>query len=440
MNIFAGYAAVDITPEESVPIAGFGNVMKRMSTRVLDPLKAICIALKDDRGGAVLLYTMDLCEPGEAAVEARSAVCPELGIPKDRVFINASHTHSGPAMNADCEEIRRYRKMIGEKAVEAAKKALEDLSLATLSYASSPVAGENFTRHYVLPDGTKTGYDSGARGKHPVQHIGENDPVMQFLRFERENKKDILLVNWQGHMSRTGRSTKFDLSADVAGVIRDEMEIRLGVLCSYLNGASGNENLISLIDEERCVRPYDEQGKDIVSKALSGPEFAFLPIRSGRIQTKQVFFPGAVNHEDGYLAEAAEKVREFWRETNDRQATDEYAKPFGIRSPYHANAIVYRSKLGESRTIELDVLSFGDAAVFFGSYEMFSENALFVKRNSPFRVTMCAGYSNENFVEYIPSVGVFSYEAYERDTTKFVPGTGERLAELFLEMLNEIKQ
>ena len=438
-KFFAGYSAVDITPEEPVPIAGFGNVMKRMSERAIDRLKAICIALKDGQGESVLLYTVDICEPEEAAADIRGTVCSTLGIPIDHVFVNASHTHSGPATNADCEEIRQYRKALGEKLLEAAKIALEDLAPAGLSFASASVADENFTRHYILPDGTRTGYDSGARGKHPVQHIGENDPVMQFLRFERENKKDILLVNWQGHMSRTGRATKFDMSADVAGVIRDEIESRLGVLCSYLNGASGNENLISLIDDEHSVRPYDEQGKDIVSKALSNPEFAFLPIKAGRIKTQQMLFPGAVNHQDGHLMEEAEKVRKFWTETNDRKATDEYAKAFGIRSPYHANAIVFRSKLGETRTIELDVLSMGEAAIFFGSYEMFSENALFVKRNSPFRATMCAGYSNENFVEYIPSIGTFSYEAYERDTTKFVPGTGERLAELFVEMLNEIK-
>ena len=40
-----GYARTDITPSESVPLAGYGNTMQRLSQGVLDPLYATCIAI-----------------------------------------------------------------------------------------------------------------------------------------------------------------------------------------------------------------------------------------------------------------------------------------------------------------------------------------------------------------------------------------------------------
>ena len=40
----AGFGRADITPTNSVPLAGFGNTEMRMSRRVLDPLYVSCVA------------------------------------------------------------------------------------------------------------------------------------------------------------------------------------------------------------------------------------------------------------------------------------------------------------------------------------------------------------------------------------------------------------
>jgi len=43
----AGFAMADITPEDSVPLAGYGNSTSRMSQGSLDPIYTTAIAISD---------------------------------------------------------------------------------------------------------------------------------------------------------------------------------------------------------------------------------------------------------------------------------------------------------------------------------------------------------------------------------------------------------
>ena len=72
-------------------------------------------------------------------------------------------------------------------------------------------------------------------------------------------------------------------------------------------------------------------------------------------------------------------------------------------------------------------------------YEMFAANGLFIKNNSPYKMTVIMGYANDNNT-YIPSIDSFQYEAYENDQCRYEPGTGEMLAQTLVQMLNDIKQ
>ena len=68
-EIRVGFGRTDITPDCSVPLAGFGNVSKRMSTGYLDRIYTTCIAISDPQGSTVLLFGSDLCTSSEEAVK-----------------------------------------------------------------------------------------------------------------------------------------------------------------------------------------------------------------------------------------------------------------------------------------------------------------------------------------------------------------------------------
>ena len=45
-----GYARVDMTPQQPIPLKGYGNTIRRVSGPVLDPLYATCVAITDAEG------------------------------------------------------------------------------------------------------------------------------------------------------------------------------------------------------------------------------------------------------------------------------------------------------------------------------------------------------------------------------------------------------
>ena len=69
-------------------------------------------------------------------------------------------------------------------------------------------------------------------------------------------------------------------------------------------------------------------------------------------------------------------------------------------------------------------------------YEMIDTNGMFIKENSPFTYTVIATLSNYSH-GYFPSDFTFDTGSYEVDTTRFVRGTAERMADALVQMLDE---
>ena len=68
---------------------------------------------------------------------------------------------------------------------------------------------------------------------------------------------------------------------------------------------------------------------------------------------------------------------------------------------------------------------------------MFDTNGMEVKQASPFKMTFMCAYTNGGN-GYIPSSYAFSRGGYEVDTTRYVQGTGEALANELIRLLNTL--
>ena len=92
--------------------------------------------------------------------------------------------------------------MLAENCATAAKNAIADMSPAELSYGRVTLEGMNFVRHYRQEDGNIVGSNFGTWDASPLkEHADVGDPGMQFVKISRaaEDKKDILLMNFQTH-------------------------------------------------------------------------------------------------------------------------------------------------------------------------------------------------------------------------------------------------
>lgn len=95
----AGFAARDITPSQELPMAGFDR-RKLPADGALDELQVCALALVDDAGGAFVFCVYDLLGVDAHFCAAVKQAAEELcGLPAERVWVGATHTHSAPGVH-----------------------------------------------------------------------------------------------------------------------------------------------------------------------------------------------------------------------------------------------------------------------------------------------------------------------------------------------------
>lgn len=447
--LYAGFGRQNITPDFSVPLAGYGATHKRMSTHILSEIFATCIAFRQG-GETVLLFSQDLirCNPKWTAA-LRTRLETKTGIAKHCIHICSTHTHSAPDVLSDLSCITEDYKVLYLEALEAAAAAaLEDLSPATLYGTSTQTEGMNFVRHYLLENGTYAGPNFGDFKSAPiVDHAAPNDPELLMVKLERQKKPGILMVNFQAHPTSTGGGAKTNLSADFVGVTRDNMEAATGMHFAYFTGSAGNQVMGSKIAAERdhmTAEQYRDFGgsnyqvygwrlAQYILKALPG----LTKLASHSIASATLEFEYALNREDLHLLEQAKEMRRIWNEEG-MAAAKAYGVPLGISSVYHAGAIISRQNRAETGTMELSAVRIGDMAFVTMPFESFAAQGMYVKEHSPFPMTMIFSCANAGW-NYIPTKQAYDYGCYESFTSYFAKGAGEAVSEKLTEMLNTLQ-
>ena len=87
----------------------------------------------------------------------------------------------------------------------------------------------------------------------------------------------------------------------------------------------------------------------------------------------------------------------------------------------------------------LNVMQLGqDASMVFVPYEMFGAHGTFIKENSPFAMSFIAT-CGEKHQGYMPTEEACEQSYYEYDVTYYERGTGEKLAQIIVDTLTELK-
>jgi len=432
-----GYSRVDISPTESVPLAGFGNTSQRMSEKVIDPLCSSCVALTDEKNNTVLLFHNDLIgSPAHIVDPIRESVSQATGVPIPNIIIGSTHTHSGPDLwNFGEPTLVRYLDTLPAKLTECAVAAMADRKEARAYIAKTRTHNLNFVRHYVLADGSYKGDNFGDLNNSPiVGHTTHVDNEMRLVKFVREGGEDILMVNWQVHPHRTGGADRTNVSADIIGTMRNEVEAALGCKFIYFNGGGGNVNPFSRIASEHVVDNYRDHGKALAQCAASA-EGSYEEISLDDIRVLEYPHVEMLNRPDLARLEAAKKVADHWTKTNDWHSSRVLAVENGFSSQFAATNMVRRHNAASDEVYcPLTAISFGDLGFAAVPYEMFDTNAKYVRDYSPFKMTFVSSTTNAS-VMYIPSAYGFIHDCYEAACSQCKPGTGERLANMLIRML-----
>lgn len=440
-----GYSIIDITPKEAVPLAGFGVSIKRISTDVQYPLKATCLALTGEDGTTVLLYEVDLIKCSAFVYNARTIISKATGVPEDRIMIGASHTHAGPDMGlSNVASIANYTEYLMEQLQQVGMEALADRKAATSWYGSAETENLNFVRNYQQIDENGNivyfgdNYGQLVTPNETATHMTDADPTLHVVKFTREGEKDIVLCNFRAHPAFHGSSSKYAISADYIGAFREAMILKYDCEFMYVQGACGNINHSTRGGGESSVTDCEQYAALLTGYA--GTAMQNMTENTGlSVKSRQLLMEGEVNHDWDALVLQSKNISALWNLNRDVYECIALGEPYGIRSPFHANAITARSKLGDTSPYELDVITVGDNIAFAVSpFEMFDTLSMSIEEQSPYSQVILFGYANEHIC-YMPSAYGFEYTSYESDTCRFVAGTGEIIVEEFVSTMEELK-
>lgn len=429
----AGFGRVDMTPDFSLGLSGFDNAETRRSTGVKDRIYMTCIALSDGEE-TVLMITADILGLNDALVERiRTPVYLGTGVPMENIFVGATHTHSAPDFSINDAEQMKFMQLFYDAANKASLAAMEDLAPAKLQATTAELPDMTFVRHYLMNDGTYFGSNFGNSKSGYKAHATEKDAQMVLLKLDREEKKDILLMNWQAHPARASQIGYNYISSDFVGVVRSTLEQQTGMHFAYFTGASGNQNPDSLILEEKHGLSWQQYGERLAQYATMALN-TLEDVEDTKIKAVSVQFDAQVDHSWDHMISEAMEIHNMWK-ADGWDAAAEKCKEYNFSSVYQSRAIRQRASKPKTERKLVGAFRVGPIGFTAGTYEMFSDHSLYVKEHSPFDINfIITGNAG-----YIPSAAAYDYRSYEADTGMYAKGVGEQLAEKYVELLNSIQ-
>jgi hypothetical protein len=433
----AGATAVDISPPEGTPLAGYYS--PRGARGVLDPLFSKALVLEQG-GTKVALVVCDLISlPRTTVVEARRLVEQQTGIPAAHVMISATHTHTGPALvrgsaldglaRAGSDLGQRYTETLPGKIARSVAEADKKLGAARLSAAVGKEDGLSFNRRFFMRD-RSVSWNPRKQDPNIVRPAGPIDPEVGVLYFQTPRGEPVATyVNFAMHPDTTGGE---DVSADYPGVLAKLLADwrGAGMVTLFANGCCGNLN-------HRDIQWADPQhGRHEarrIGTALAGAvckTFPHLKPTAGeglRAKSAVVKLP---------LAPVTEKDVQRAREVVKQGRVAKL--PF-LEQVKAFQALDVAGRDGKPWEVEVQVVALGDDVAWVSlPGEIFVELGLAIKKASPFRHTHLAELANGS-IGYIPDRPAYAQGNYEVVSARCAEGSGEMLVEAAARLLKELK-
>ena len=241
-KLLAGYAEANITPPLGIAMRGY--FIPRYAKGVLNDLmtSALVLELGEKK---IAIVAIDLCSfTNEQAKAWTEAIEKKTGISAGNVFINASHTHTGPytivdgRFAQDEEMIQNYTALVTSRIVDVVALAMQEMKSAKMGFCTgwAPERGA-YIRRYKMKDGST--FTCPPINDPNIDHpIGELDQRVHVLRVDREGAESVVLMNYGVHADTTNGEM---ISADWPHWMRKTVEAALdGTKCMFMTGCEGD--------------------------------------------------------------------------------------------------------------------------------------------------------------------------------------------------------
>jgi len=383
-SLKAGVGRVEITPAGPIWMSGYA-ARTHPSDGVLTPLWAKALAIESGPGRRIVIVSTDVVGiPRVVADEVAARAAKQHGLARAQLLINASHTHTGPVVWPNLQNLTVFPPGEQEKLVEYSSKftdalvtaigaAIRDLAPATLEYGEGSV-GFAINRRQAFPNG-------------PVDHAV---PVLKLAG--ADGKVRAILFGYACH-NTTLTAKIYQLSGDYAGLAAAELERRhpgATALFLMLCGADQNPSPRGTVE---LARQHGDALASEVERVISA---RMTPV-TGPVRTALRLTP----------LQLAPRTR------TDLEAELKVTLPAQVR---RAQMMLKALDAGKS----IDRIDYPVQAVRFGrgltlvalGGEVTVDYSLRIKREFPGEPIIAVGYSNDVMC-YIPSARVLKEGGYE---------------------------
>lgn len=447
----AGFGKMDITPAIGSNMGSYAKDSTRLCTGLGSYIYAICVAVTDAEGNTAILMSVDNSSLPLAFTDTiRDWATKEYGIPRENIVISSTHIHSGAS-----NSIGNYQNLLFPQMKAAITQAMEDRAPAEIYTNKVQTQALSFVRRFWLNDGGFVTSQSctGNRSSGFKDYESPADPEMRLIKFTRQDKEDIIMVNFQAHPHMGTSASHTEIHSDWPGEMRDVVTEELGAHCIYFSGAGGNLNSNSANPADNITQPTDDyrQHGRRAAKYVIGAEDSYTKVNTGAVRCIEQTITYDTDHSMDHLFDVASSLEALRKQQGNDAATAAVKNYPGLNSWRHAAAIVKKATAGPTRDLTIGVITFGDVAFTCHPYEMFDTNGQELRDGTvgnanynaedqlenPFDTTFVLSLANYGDC-YIPSLLAFGNGGYEPDTTNFAAGTGEQLVGDYLHMLNEL--
>jgi hypothetical protein len=381
----AGVATVDITPRTSLWMAGFA-ARTAPSSGTRQPLHAKALAVEDAGGQRLVVVTLDLLGvTGGMSDRIGAAVARQHRLPRERLLLASSHTHSGPVVDTQLmvaydvtpqqvRDVEAYTTTLEAQIVDVVGAALRALAPATLHAGHTTATFAANRRVQYSPDG-------------PVDHR------VPMLRVDIGGTPKAILFSYACH-NTTLQASNVEWHGDYAGVAQAAIEAaHPGLTALFMTGCGADAN-----PKPRGTFEHVEQHGQALATAVRSAMGSLAPITGPtRAALDLVDLP----------FEAA-------------LTPDQWKQRYGLTDPYvgrHAKLMdeirARDGALPTSQKMPLQVWRFGrDLTLVALGGEVVVDYALRLRRDHPDDNVWPVGYANDVF-GYVPSKRVLDEGGYE---------------------------
>jgi Neutral/alkaline non-lysosomal ceramidase, N-terminal len=385
----AGASSVDITPTESIWLAGYADRTKP-SESVRQPIHCKALAIKDDAGAVSVIVTIDLVGVSREMMEPIAArAAARLHIPRERILFNASHTHSAPVegeysvyattmgsyLEKQKQVIARYTERLPGLIYDAIAQAAGHLQPATASFEQG-LAGFAVNRRRV-----------GHR-----EYPGPVDHDVPVLAVKGSDGRYIGIVF--GYACHNTILNDYTIHGDYAGYAQRDLEQRFpGAVALFVQGAGADSNPLPRRRPEHLDR-YGATLADAVELVIKGKMKPVGGTIQAAVEFPEVTFEGPFG-------------RSRWEA--EKASKEERMNQHGIRML----GLMEHGKVPTMRPYAVEAWRFGNTVTILAlAGELTVDYALKFKKLYGPDTTWIAGYSNDVF-GYIPSLRVWKEGGYE---------------------------